>query len=370
MMSCTAAPAPPAELATVVIPARNEEDHIGRCLESVLGQDWQALQVIVVDGASTDRTAEIVSDVRADDPRVELLRNPRGIIPVSLNLALAAARGTWLVRIDAHATVPPEYVGIAVSHLRSGRWGGVGGRKNGRGSTPAGSAIATVMSSRFGVGNSTYHYGERQQSVEHVPFGCYPVSLLRELGGWDESLAVNQDFELDYRLRRAGHSLFFDPALVIDWHCRQSIGDLYSQYRRYGAGKAIVARKHPRSVRWRHLVAPTLVASWVVAGVVAWRRPRLAAGLLCPYPVALAAATAATVRRVPDPRGRYWVPPAFAAMHVGWGVGFWRGLLPLRHRSTTSGRAVNRHDPDATSGAAITGQSWPVGRTMPIQHQP
>jgi succinoglycan biosynthesis protein ExoA len=319
--------AQPAELVTVVIAARNEERHIRSCLESVLRQRWAALQVIIVDGASTDRTAQIVTEFSISDPRVELLHNPKATVPVSLNLALAAARGPWLVRIDAHATVPPEYIDIAVSHLRSGRWGGVGGRKDGIGRTPMGSAIATAMGSRFGVGNSTYHYGERQQPVEHVPFGCYPISLVRELGGWDESLAVNQDFELDYRLRQAGHTLLFDPAMVIDWHSRQTIVDLYRQYRRYGAGKAVVAKKHPGSLRWRHLMAPALVASWALGGVVIWRRPRLAAGLLSPYPLALIAATAVTAPKVPLPRGRRWVGPAFAAMHAGWGIGFWSGLL-------------------------------------------
>jgi succinoglycan biosynthesis protein ExoA len=325
-MSTGAAPQPP-ELVTVVIPARNEERHIGPCLEAVLRQRWQALQVIVVDGASTDRTAQIVNEFSAADSRVELLQNPRANIPASLNLALAAARGPWLVRIDAHATVPSEYIDIAVFHLRSGRWGGVGGRKNGRGTTPTGNAIATAMASRFGVGNSTYHYGQRQQSVEHVPFGCYPVSLLRQHGGWDESVAANEDFELDYRLRRAGHTLLFDPALVIDWHSRQTIRDLYRQYRRYGAGKAVVAMKHPGSLRWRHLMAPALVASWALAGVVMWRRPRMAVGLLSPYPLALVAATALTAPKVPGPQGRRWVAPAFAAMHAGWGIGFWSGLL-------------------------------------------
>jgi len=319
-----------AELVTVVIPARNEEGAIGPCLESVLSQQWPGLQVIVVDGASTDRTADVVAEFKDRDPRVELLHNPRAIIPVSLNLALAAARGVWLVRIDAHATIPPEYIRVAVEHLRTERWGGVGGRKDGRGTTPKGRAIATAMASPFGVGNSTYHYGRRRQSVEHVPFGCYPVWLLRELGGWDETLPVNQDFELDYRLRQAGYDLLFDPALVIDWQCRQTIEDLYRQYRRYGAGKAAVIRKHPRSLRWRHLMAPALVASWVLAAAVAWRRPRLAVRLLSPYPLVLAAATVATAPNVPEPGGRRWVPPAFAAMHIGWGIGFWSGLLRAR----------------------------------------
>ena len=314
------------ELVTVVVPARDEEHSIGACLDSVLAQDWPALQVIVVDGGSVDGTAAVVAAYQAADPRVELLSNPRHLIPVSLNLALAEARGRWLVRVDAHAAVPPGYVSTAVGHLRSGRWGGVGGRKNGTATTPVGSAVATAMGSRFGVGDSTYHYGRRPQAVEHLPFGCYPVELLRELGGWDETLAVNQDFELDWRVRASGRSLLFDPAMVIEWQSRQTIRELWRQYRRYGAGKAVVACKRPRSVRPRHLAAPALVASWLVAAVVAVRRPRLAVALAAPYPVALAVATAVTVARVPDPRGRAWLAPAFAAMHAGWGIGFWTGL--------------------------------------------
>lgn len=326
------APRPPAvpelDLVTVVIPARDEERAIRACVESVLQQDYPRLQVVVVDGASTDRTPDIVRSLAAGDPRVELLHNPLGIIPASLNLALAAARGPWLVRIDAHATVPPGYVRLAVEHLRTGRWGGVGGRKDGVGRTPAGRAVAAAMASRFGVGGSTYHYGEHQQVVEHVPFGAYPVELARELGGWDERLHVNQDYEFDHRVRQAGHELLFDPRLAIDWECRQSLRELYRQYRRYGRGKVRVATKHPGSLRPRHLAAPGLVASWVAAALLAPRRPGLAAGSVLPYAVALAAASAATARQLDRPARRA-VPGAFLAMHAGWGVGFWAGLAGL-----------------------------------------
>lgn len=319
---------PEPDLVTVVIPARDEEQNIEACVESVLRQDYRNLQVIVVDGASHDRTPDIVKELAERDPRVELLHNPVGFIPVSLNLALAAARGPWLVRIDAHATVPPEYVGIAVEHLRTGRWGGVGGRKDGVGFTPAGRAVAAAMASPFGVGNSTYHYGSSVQTVEHVPFGAYPVAVARELGGWDEALRVNQDFEFDYRVRLSGRELLFDPRLVIDWHCRQSVPDLYRQYRRYGQGKVKVAAKHPSSLRLRHFAAPALVASWAAAALVAPRRPRLAAAAVAPYAMALAAATAKTAPAV-DAEARRHLPGAFVAMHAGWGIGFWSGVRQL-----------------------------------------
>lgn len=314
------------DLVTVVVPARNEQDFIRVCLESVLAQEHAHLEVLVVDGGSTDATTDIVREVAAADPRVRLLHNPLRVIPLSLNLALREARGRWLVRVDAHATIPPGYVSRAVQHLATGRWGGVGGRKDGVGVTPAGRAIAAAMASPFGVGNSTYHYGRTVQTVEHVPFGAYVVDEVRDLGGWDERLRVNQDFEFDHRLRATGRQLLFDPDLVIDWQCRQTIPDLYRQYFRYGRGKVTVALLHPGSVRARHLAAPGLVAWLVGAAATLPRRPATAAVLVAPYALAVASASVSTAAGLPGSREKAHVPVAFVAMHLGWGLGFWRGL--------------------------------------------
>ena len=315
------------ELVTVVVPARNEEAAIAECLASIRGQDWQNLQIIVVDGASTDATAQVVCAVSEEDPRVEIINNPHGLIPISLNLALAQARGRFLIRIDAHARVPADYVRIATGHLASGRWGGVGGRKDGVGITSTGRAIAAAMASPFGVGNSTYHYGTKQQTVEHIPFGAYPVALARELGGWDEDMRVNQDFEFDFRIRTAGHDLLFDPALHIDWESRQTIRALYDQYYRYGRGKVKVAAKHPGSVRPRHLAAPALVVwTGLSAATLLRRSGRSATLMMAPYGAGVGIATVLTARSLERKSDAVAVPVAFLAMHFGWGLGFWRGV--------------------------------------------
>jgi succinoglycan biosynthesis protein ExoA len=318
------------DLVTVVIPARNEELFIARCLDSIRAQTWQDLQIVVVDGDSEDRTREVVLDIARQDPRVELLRNPDRIIPRSLNLAVQSARGRWLIRVDAHAWIPTDYVERAVGHLSRGGYGGVGGRKDGVGVTPSGRAIAVAMGSKFGVGNSTYHHGERLQTVEHIPFGCYPTELVRHLGGWDEALAVNQDFEFDQRVRAAGHDLLFDPALRIDWHCRQSIPDLFGQYRRYGRGKVAVALLHPQSVSLRQVLPPVLVAALAASTLVAMRRPKLAAAAVAPYVLFLAAGTLRERRHLDEVNEQLRLPAAFAAMHLGWGVGFWQGVARRR----------------------------------------
>ncbi len=315
------------DLVTVLVPARDEELSIGPALDSITRQTYRHLQVVVVDDGSSDRTADIVRARGADDPRIELVTSRRSGIPASLNQGLAVARGTWLVRVDAHSTIPPGYVATLVGHLRRGGWGGVGGRKDGVGETAAGRAIAAAMGSRFGVGNSKYHYATEAEEVDHLPFGAYPVDVVRRLGGWDERLVANEDYEFDYRLRRSGERLLLDPQVVITWRSRQSVPALWRQYVRYGRGKADVALLHPDSLRTRHLVAPALVAWLSVAALVGIRRPRTALAMLGPYVAAVAAASVVTARSLDQRQDAVHLPPAFTAMHVGWGVGFWRGVM-------------------------------------------
>lgn len=320
------------DLVTVAIPVRNEGATIRRCLESVLAQTHRHLQVLVVDGESTDDTVAIVEEFAARDPRVELLVNPQRIVPSSLNLALEAAQGVWWVRNDGHSTLPPDYVELAVAHLRTGRWGGVGGRKDAVADTDQGRAVAAALASPFGVGNSTYHHGTDEQAVDHVPFGAYPVAVLRELGGWDEDMVTNQDYEFDYRVRLSGRELLFDPALRIDWRCPSSIRAFARQYRRYGRGKVNTLLRHPESGAVRHYVAPALVAGLVVGAVLMpFRRLRsLALAPFVAYGLALTAASALAARTVRGIRSRLALPAAFAAMHLSWGAGFWEELWRVR----------------------------------------
>jgi glycosyltransferase involved in cell wall biosynthesis len=325
------------ELVTVMVPAHNEAGFLSDCLASIRSQDYPALQIVVVDSASTDSTADIVREHQKEDDRIELVQVDRAGIPRALNSGLAHARGRWLVRVDAHSTVPERYVSTAVARLREGRWGGVGGRKDGVGRTPAGRAIAVAMSSRLGVGNSTYHFGTRAQEVDHLPFGAYPVDLIREMGGWDESLVANEDFEFDYRIRRSGRRLLFDPDLVIAWHCRQSIPDLFRQYRRYGRGKVDVAVLHPDSMGPRHVAPPLFIGYLAVALAVGTRRPAWASAMLAPYAVAVAAESVRLGPRLDRASEQLRVPAAIAAMHVGWGLGFWSGVGRLARMARSGG---------------------------------
>jgi len=325
-------------LVTVVVPARDERSTIGPCLDSVLAQDHRELQVVVVDNGSMDGTRDVVLAMAAADPRIELVERPVGSIPAALNAGLARARGDWFVRVDAHSTVPPWYVGALLRHFADGEpWGGVGGRKDA--AVPADArgtarAIAAALGSRAGVGNSAYHYAEDPKIVDHVPFGVYPTLLLRALGGWNETLEANEDYELDYRIRRAGYRLLLDPSVRISWRSRDTLGGLFRQYRRYGAGKADVARLHPRSLAVRHLAAPGVVAAGIVA-VVGGTVDRRSWLVLAPYGLAVMASSVSIARRAGSLRLAPRVASALVTMHVAWGTGFLSRLVGTRQRSLT-----------------------------------
>jgi cellulose synthase/poly-beta-1,6-N-acetylglucosamine synthase-like glycosyltransferase len=325
------------------MPVRNEERSVAGAISSVLEQTLQDLEILVIDGASDDATVAVVSDLARADARVRLLANPQRTIPHALNIGLRAAQGRYVARVDAHASVSIDYLERGVAALDADRdVASVGGRRIGVGETPTARAVAAALSSPFGVGDSINHYGGEAQDTDHASFAVSRADVLRSIGGWDENLLVNEDVDLDHRIGLAGFRIRYDPQMEIFWHVRRSVRDLARQYRRYGRGKAAMVRKNGRSaVRVRHLAAPSLVA-WLggAAVVAATGHPRVAAGMVAPYGVGLAGATAVTLRKGygQDKLKALPLVGAFAAMHLGWGLGFLEGLLFRLTPAAASGR--------------------------------
>jgi hypothetical protein len=292
-----------------------------------------------------------VEQVAREHPEVRLLRNPQRIIPAALNVGLASARAAVVARVDAHLTLNDVYVETGLRTLEQHPdVAGVGGCRVGVATGATGRAVAAALSSPFGVGDSINHYATEPQETDHASMGVYRTDVLREIGGWDERLRVNEDVDLDHRILAAGHRIRYDPAMVMEWSVQETLRDFGRQYRRYGRGKAAMVRKNgPGAVRLRHLAAPALVADLALGGaaLVTGHR-RTAAALLTPYPLAVAGAVAMTRRREPEPeQGAAAVDAprlaaAFATMHLTWGVGFLEGLVLGREPMSSSGRSWSR----------------------------
>lgn len=312
-----------------VVATFNEERHVGDCLAGLLAQDYPAdhLEIVVVDGGSTDGTRGVVRRIADTDGRVRLHYNPRRIAAAAFNIGARATEAEIVSLMSAHAVVSPGYTRRLVQAFEESGAQLVGGRMVAlaHGGTAWEVAIRRATSSPFGLGNAAFHYSDEPQWVDTAFPGAYRRSLLEELGGFDEDLVRNQDDDLHLRARLRGHRMWFDPALECSYHPRPTLGALWRQYFEYGFWRAATLRKHRRFASWRHAVPPLFVAGAAAGAVVPARHiRRLWALMLCAYVGVLA--TGARRERVPAQESAR-MAAAMAVLHVAYGSGFWAGLI-------------------------------------------
>lgn len=241
---------------SVICPIYNEEKYIAPCIESILRQDFpqDALEVLFVDGMSNDRTREIVQSYAEKYPFIQLLDNPQRIVPPALNIAIRAAKGDVIMRLDAHARYPENYFSVLVNKLQSLQADNVGGicRTLPINDTPVCRAIAAALSSPFGMGNSYFRIGAtREMPVDTVPFGCFKREVFSRVGLFDEELVRNQDDEFNGRILKNGGKIYLIPSVVIDYFARDTIGKVSKMFYQYGLFKPLVNKKlgSPATVR-------------------------------------------------------------------------------------------------------------------------
>ncbi|MEO0493541.1 MAG: glycosyltransferase family 2 protein [Actinomycetota bacterium] len=309
--------APPLSL-SVVIPALDAAEVIDGCLTALLDQNVDLdFDVVVAIGPSRDDTVARVEAWARHDPRVRWIDNPSGLTPVALNRAIAESTGDLVVRVDAQAEVPDGYLQRVLDTARRTGAGNVGGIQRAVGAQGWSRSIAAAMRSRFGVGPAQFRSGSHEGPTDTVYLGAFRRAALDEVGGYDETLVRNQDYELNWRLREAGHIVWLDPALVVEYTPRGSLKALWSQYFQYGRWKRVVVFRNPRSLRARQVAAPGLVVGLAASVVLLVAGSWL--GLVIP-----AVYATAVVGFAARPRGasKPQVALAFVAMHLAWGAGF------------------------------------------------
>ncbi len=348
-MTVCAAPARPAPVATgavaaptvsVIIPCFNEERFIEHVLTNLSAQyDEHAYEIIVVDGHSTDQTRAAIARFVAAHPavRVRVVENAARHIPVGLNLGIAQARGEIVVRMDAHSMPSPNYVRRCVELLSAADAAVVGmpWRISAGAETLMARAIALAVAHPFGIGDAKYRARAlaEPQFVDTVPFGAFHKTLWQELGGFNEKLFANEDYDFNYRVRTRGGQVLLDTAAHCEYFARPTLKELSRQYFRYGFWKAQMVKLHPRSIKLRHLVAPGFVAALIASGALslAWSPfVWLLLAIIVAY-ASLALFFAAQIARRNGPFALLWpIFLSFTAIHLCWGSGFILGLAPRR----------------------------------------
>ena len=335
---------PTATLPTVslLVAMRNEERYIKACLRSILAQDYPAdrLEVVVLDGNSTDRSWQIVQQIIQDNCvqpiRLRVLANPKVTQAAGWNLGFQESTGDIVGIVSAHAELAPDYVRSAIAAMQRTGADMIGGPMRAVSDTPFGQAVALATSTPLGVGGARFHYGETEQPVDTVYMGLCSRVTFERIGGFDDSLVRNQDDEFSFRLSLAGGSIWLSPAIRSRYYNRATWSGLRKQYYEYGFWKVRVMQKHGRPAAPRHLVPATFVVLVLLSVLIALltRQPLFLVSIAGPYLMVIGLVSLWIAAR----QGWKLLPRlvlVFGTLHIAYGVGFLRGLIAWNRPTRT-----------------------------------
>ena len=321
-----------------VMPVLNEAGYVESAIRSVLEQDYAGpVEVVLALGPSHDGTREIVERLAAADARIRLIENPGMDIPIGLNLAIKAAKYPDIIRVDAHTELAPGYTTRGVDDLERTGAASVGGIMVATGEPGFQAAVARAYNSRFGLGGGAYHGSAAVAGpAESAYLGVMRADALAEVGGFDETLRRGEDWELNFRFRKAGRIVWLDPELRVKYWPRSTPAKLARQFFATGVWRAELVRRLGGSNPLRFFAPPVLVIATVLSiiaiplhatgllhGVVGWIVALVYLGPVL-YAVLLLVAAITTAGSLAD-RIRFMA--VIAIMHFSWGTGFLRGII-------------------------------------------
>lgn len=327
---------------SVIMPVRNEAGFIKRSVGAVATQDYphDRMEILIADGGSSDATRAVIESLKQNyrDVSMTLLDNPGKIVAKGLNAAMRQARGEVIVRIDGHCEVASDYLRHCVGHILHDGVDAVGGPVETIGESLTARAIATAMSSRFGVGGSAFRVANSgTQFTDTVAFPAYTRSVIDRAGPFDEELVRNQDDEYNYRLRKLGVKVLLAADVRSRYYSRATLAKLASQYFQYGFWKVRVMQKHPRQMQLRQFAPPLFVVA-LLAGLIAlpiFPASKYLTGLVLGlYAIAVITASIVSARK-----GKWrllpLLPITLATLHLAYGSGFLFGLVKFWNRWRT-----------------------------------
>jgi glycosyltransferase involved in cell wall biosynthesis len=337
-------------LVSAVVPCRNEEKFIARCLDSIVANDYprDRLEVLVLDGMSEDKTREIVESYARRYPFIRLVENPKKSIPAAMNTGIRHARGDTVIKMDAHSTYAPNHISGCVRYQGEYQAANVGGvcKMLPGADTKLAQAIVLALASRFGSGNARIKLGlDRPTWADAAAFGCYKKDLLSEIGLFNEKLLGSSDMDMNVRIRAADERILLVPEIVISYYADATLGALWKHNFGDGVWATFVMKFGSKGWSWRHWVPLAFVSSLLASLILSVFVPKaLWFGLAIAGTYAVASLGASLQISIHERTLRFLgaLPLAFAARHLAFGLGSLLGLalvlLPGEHWKGRSGR--------------------------------
>lgn len=321
-------------MVSIVIPCRNEKEYIGKCLVSIICQSDQkdGIEVLVVDGLSTDGTKDIQHEYATKYPFVHIIENCRKITPVALNLGILAAKGDFIMLLGSHTRLEVDALKKITATFDKYEADCVGGLIK---TLPAADritarSIAEALAHPFGVGNSYFRIGIKDPKyVDTVPFGCYKREVFEKIGLFDEDLVRNQDDEFNLRLIKNGGKILLVPDIVSYYYARDSLPKVWKMFYQYGYFKPLVALKVGGVLTWRQLVPAFFIVSLLGSLLLSLVfKPFFWIFLLISFLycfVNLGISFYIAIKK--GWKHFFMLPIVFATVHFSYGIGYFKGLL-------------------------------------------
>lgn len=319
---------------SITIPARNEENYIVKCLQSIVRADYpkDKLDVFVCDGLSTDRTVEQVKEFGQKYPFIHLLINEKQTTPHALNLGLKASEADYKIILGAHAEIYPDFIKKNLKifeTLNDTTLACVGGVLENIYENRDSEIIGYAMSTPFGVGNAHFRTGKKSGYVDTVAFGTYKAEIFERIGYFDEKLDRNQDDEFNYRLLRSGYKIYLSNDIKSKYYVRSSFSKLFKQYYQYGYWKVVVNKKHKNITTFRQIVPALFVLFLIIGFISSWIHLTFALlfsmGIILYFIVAINESLKANFNL----KNQFKLIKTFLILHISYGLGYLSAIKDL-----------------------------------------
>ncbi len=321
-------------LVSIIIPVRNEEEYLGRCLESIAKQTYphDKIEVLVVNGHSTDSSTTIATEFgKRNGVRVRILDNHKGNTPCGLNIGYKNADGEVFVHFIGHAMMSPDFIAKNMEYLDKTGADAVGGLVISacldRKTVPQG--IGYALNSLFGLGGVMARTGTRARYIDNPSFAAYRRELFDRFGYIDERLTRNQDYEFNQRISAGSAKIYFTPDIRSSYFNRPTYKSLWKEYFNAAKWRSFMIGRFVNAVRKRHLVPPLFVLSVIALAVLGVFFAPAIYALLVLLGIYSVVAIGSSLS-IGFKKGIKYVPSvllSYLVIHVAYGFGFIWGIV-------------------------------------------
>ena len=316
---------------TAILVTYNEEKYVKASLLSLINQSYPAdwYEIIVVDGMSTDSTLSVVNELVTEYSieNVRILKNEKKILASGWNIGIKEAKGEYVVRIDAHATVKKDFIERNVQTLlRIPEAVCVGGKLVTKSLDDSNEIVSKVLSSPFGVGNSSFRVSDEEGFVDTAVYGMYRKSIFKKVGLFNEKLVRNQDIELHSRIKKSGGKFYFNPQIKSIYFARNTISKMAKQAIGNGKWNMILLKNHSSALSFRHLV-PFIFVCFIITTSLG--------GIFCKWIWKIEISTIvlylilgfiAALKKTKKISELLLMPMIFFVLHMSYGIGYLVGV--------------------------------------------